>query len=64
VGSGLGSDKWGREREQLGRQALKDAQESLGGIREIEILGREDAFNETLSPRRACWRGRAAATAG
>jgi ATP-binding cassette subfamily C protein len=42
------SAKWGRERELLGRQTLKDAQESLGGIREIKIQGREDAFRETF----------------
>ncbi len=43
------SAKWGREREQLGRQALKQSQESLGGIREIKILGREDFFADTFA---------------
>ena len=38
------SARWGRERETLGRQNLKDAQEALGGIREIKILGREESF--------------------
>ena len=38
------SRRWGREREQRGRAVLKDAQECLAGIREIKILGREDAF--------------------
>ena len=42
------STKWGRAREQLGRQNLKDAQEALGGIREIKILGREEAFRTTF----------------
>src|SRR3954452_5426161 len=35
------SRRWGREREDRGRIAMKDAQESLAGIREIKILGRE-----------------------
>ncbi|HEX2659606.1 MAG TPA: ABC transporter ATP-binding protein [Polyangia bacterium] len=43
-----GSRRWGKESEQRGRQALKDAQESLGGIREIKILGREDAFEQSF----------------
>jgi ABC-type multidrug transport system fused ATPase/permease subunit len=43
------SVRWGREREQRGRLALKDAQESLGGIREIKILGREDAFGDAFA---------------
>ena len=42
------SAKWGRARETLGRQNLKDAQEALGGIREIKILGREEAFRTTF----------------
>jgi len=42
------SARWGRERETLGRQNLKDAQEALGGIREIKILGREEAFRATF----------------
>jgi len=44
-----GSRRWGKESEQRGRQALKDAQESLGGIREIKILGREDAFGQSFA---------------
>jgi ABC-type multidrug transport system fused ATPase/permease subunit len=43
------SAKWGHEREQLGRQALKQSQESLGGIREIKILGREDFFTDAFT---------------
>jgi len=42
------STRWGRARETLGRQNLKDAQEALGGIREIKILGREEAFRTTF----------------
>jgi len=42
------SATWGRARERLGRQNLKDAQEALGGIREIKILGREEAFRGTF----------------
>ena len=42
------SRRWGREREDRGRIAMKDAQESLAGIREIKILGREDAFTDAF----------------
>jgi len=44
----LTSQRWGREREHRGRQSLKDAQESLAGIREIKILGRESAFTDAF----------------
>lgn len=42
------SQRWGRDREQRGRESLKDAQESLAGIREIKILGRERAFADAF----------------
>ncbi|HEY8927509.1 MAG TPA: ABC transporter ATP-binding protein [Polyangia bacterium] len=42
------SQRWGSEREHRGRQSLKDAQESLAGIREIKILGRETAFTDAF----------------
>jgi len=49
----LVSQHWGREREHRGRQSLKDAQESLAGIREIKILGRESAFTEAFTQTQA-----------
>jgi ATP-binding cassette subfamily C protein len=42
------SRRWGRMREDLGRQAQKDVHQSLGGIREIKVLGRERAFLESF----------------
>ena len=42
------SQRWGSDREHRGRESLKDAQESLAGIREIKILGRETAFTDAF----------------
>ena len=42
------SHRWGSDREHRGRESLKDAQESLAGIREIKILGRETAFTDAF----------------
>ena len=42
------SRRWGSLRESLGRGAQKAVQESLGGIREIKILGREPVFSEAF----------------
>jgi ATP-binding cassette subfamily C protein len=42
------SRRWGRAREELSRQAQKEVQQSLGGIREIKVLGRERTFLDTF----------------
>jgi ABC-type multidrug transport system fused ATPase/permease subunit len=43
------SRRWGRQREDLSRQAQKDVQQSLGGIRELKVLGRERSFLESFA---------------
>jgi ABC-type multidrug transport system fused ATPase/permease subunit len=43
------SRRWGRQREDLSRQAQKDVQQSLGGIRELKVLGRERAFLDSFA---------------
>jgi ATP-binding cassette subfamily C protein len=36
--------RWAALREELGRATIEDAQQALGGLKEIKVLGREPAF--------------------
>jgi ATP-binding cassette subfamily C protein len=40
--------RMGKVRQQISRRAVKEMQQSLGGLREIHILGRERAFHDAF----------------
>ena len=41
--------RWGKRREELGREVLGSIQQSLGGLKEIRVLGREGFFLDAFA---------------